>query len=72
MDVNIAIPTYKNNGTIIKNLLEALLNQTYSKFRVLIVISLVKMIRLRKLSLSIKGNLIWKLSIKRKDILMRL
>jgi glycosyltransferase involved in cell wall biosynthesis len=37
MDVTIAIPTYKNNDTTIRYLLDALLKQSYKKFRVLIV-----------------------------------
>ncbi|AWR93948.1 glycosyltransferase [Acidianus brierleyi] len=37
MEITVAIPTYKNNGSTIGKLLEALQNQSYKNFRLLVV-----------------------------------
>lgn len=37
MEVTVAVPTYKNNGTTIRDLLESLSHQTYANFRLLVV-----------------------------------
>lgn len=37
MEVTVALPTYKNNGTTIRDLLESLSHQTHANFRLLVV-----------------------------------